>query len=80
MKTEPNDPINSIVEDVTHGMSEVITRDCTNFGLSKLEYFAGQAMGAMLANPNGGKSEIILAILSVSYAKALINALNEEKE
>lgn len=38
--TNANDPINAIVQEVTHGMTEITTMDVTGFGLTKREYFA----------------------------------------
>lgn len=61
------------------------------YGLSKLEYIATQAMKGMLASPYGGEfmSEINdenydrphgLANNAVRYAKALLNELEKENQ
>ena len=54
--------------------------------LTKLEYFAGQAMQGLLANPNtvilntsGNPLFKGVAIWAVEQAKALIEALNERE-
>lgn len=75
MKTEPNEPINAIVEEVEHGMSGT-TMDATSYGLTKRQYFAAAFMQGLLSNPNQVDNTKHFTKDSVGYADDLINALN----
>lgn len=83
MKTEPNDAMGVIVEEVTHGMSDIRTMDVTNIGLTKREHFAGLAMASYYGGEFIGKSGMpfeTIAESCVKMADALINELNKNSE
>lgn len=74
MKTNPNDPINSVIVN-GHGDS----------GLTKREYFAAMAMQGVLANPTTVASYTIkdtndLAEVCLKLTEALITELNKEQK
>lgn len=69
--TKPNDPAYP---------NDIIYNDGTRsvrIGLTKLEYFAGKAMEALIAR--GALHPDICANNAVAFAQALINELNKEE-
>lgn len=68
--TNPNNPVNPI--DITYpdGTREICA------GLTKLEYFAAQAMAGFISKGMLFSEDVAAA--SVAYAKALITELNKE--
>ncbi len=53
-----------------------LDHDYIQTGLTKREYFAGQAMQGLLANPElGNRDEKMLSIMSLTHADALLKAL-----
>jgi len=86
MKTRENEPINPTIVGINN-LGEITTNDRESVvdvklnGLTKREAFAMAAMQGLCANSIPGSHHHFenLAIESVKYADALINALNEEK-
>lgn len=86
MKTEPNEPIQSVsmtkISDTDYRPSKQGDDRMwmhTSTGLTKREYFAAMAMQGLLADPNKQYPPDVIGITAVSFADALINALNENK-
>jgi len=77
MKTNPNEPIHQTVD---------ADNKVTNYGITKLEYIATQALQGILSNSemssyhaNIGSAEVCknYTNIAVLYAKTLIESLNE---
>lgn len=75
MRTEPNEPINSVVED--NNYEGQLIRECHYLGLTKREHFASMAMQGYRASCPDKSAEFI-AYESVADADALIAALNQQ--
>jgi len=79
MKTKANDSIYiTDMKDVCEGTGMVV--NLKKQGLTKLEYFASQAMQGFCTNPRHDCMEYPheeMAQMAVKQAKALINALNK---
>jgi len=75
MKTNGEEQINAVIEQVSHGAG-MLSMDCTNTGLTKREYFAAMAMQGILSD-TADRGENYVAIQSVKIADALIEALNK---
>ncbi len=76
MRTEPNEPISSIVEQNNYEGNFVMEAKFN--GLSKREHFAGLVMQGICANPQQcALSHMEIAEYSVEIADALIHALNK---
>lgn len=75
MKTNPNDPAFGYHEIDTRHDTLVIER-----GLTKREYFIGQAMAGMLANADFLRYSVeSRSIMYIAEADALIERLNKEQ-
>ena len=84
MTTSPNDPVFP-EQWLDQRFSDVIPTLCSKGGLTKRELFAALAMQAIIAGTLAFDAEtdcnsIDTAYEAVSYADALIEALNEEGE
>ena len=80
-KTEPNDPIAPIVQDNEYYEQGKVLRECSDYGLTKREYFAAMAMQGYLAGDEDAANEkwsvSQTAKWAVMVADALILELNK---
>ena len=73
MQTRPHDAASAIQS------ADVLGSHEPEFGLTKREYFAAEAMQGLLATITPSHSLSLLAKTSVEVADALIKALNESE-